>query len=121
MKALTHILTVALSILILSACEEESDLAFTRVSSPVVVDVADSNPSEITATISELDKSGILDNTVGIKYLPVAGLEVTVFAGGAELGKFTTNNDGKIVVAYPGGKPNEYAGVHNGIAFRIKK
>ena len=102
-------------------CQEESDLAFTRVVAPVVIEVTDSNTSEITATVSELDKSGIMDHTVGIKYLPVAGIELSVLVGGVELGKFTTDGEGKIVVTYPGGKPNEYAGIHKGIAFRIKK
>ncbi len=121
MKTLTHIILVTLVLMVAAACEEESDLAFTRVVSPVVIDVADSNPSEITAIVSELDKSGILDNTVGIKYLPVSGLELSVFVGSVELGKYTTDGEGKIVVTYSADKPNEYAGIYKDIPFRIKK
>jgi hypothetical protein len=86
-----------------------------------VIGVADSNPNELTATISELDKSGIMDNTVGIKSIPVPDLLIEVFSGSTSLGTFTTDTEGKIVVTYAVTKPNEFAGSYKGVAFRIKK
>jgi hypothetical protein len=121
MKIINNAFRIVIAFLLFAACSEESDLAIKRLASPVVIDVVDSNPGEITATISELDKSGIMDNTVGIKYLPVADLEIEVFSGTLSIGSFTTNTEGEVVIVYAGTKPNEYAGVYKGVAFRIKK
>ena len=102
-------------------CEEQTDMAIQRVASPVVIEVLNTAPAEITAIFYELDKSGVLDYKVGIDSIPVSGLSVEVIASNTSIGTFTTNADGAVVVSYTGPKPNEYAGTHNGIAFRIKK
>lgn len=102
-------------------CEEESDMAIRRIASPVVIEVINTGPAEIKATFYELDKRGILDLNVGIDSLPVSDLSVEVFAANSSIGKFTTDAEGAVFVSYTGSKPNEYAGTHNGIAFRIKK
>jgi hypothetical protein len=119
-KLSTYILMIPAFVLCM-ACEEESDLAINRVAAPVVIEVEDSNPSEITATVTELDKTGILDNSVGVVATPVSGLPVDVLVSGVSIGSFTTDTSGKIIVTYVGDKPNEFAGSYKGIAFRIKK
>lgn len=117
-----HILTI-LSIMALSitSCEDVSDMAVDKVAAPVLVDVKNTSAAEVTAYFYELDKSGILDHTVGIDSIPVAGLAIEVFAANSSVGVFTTGSEGSISVSYTTSKPNEYAGVHKGIAFRIKK
>lgn len=112
---------IALITTLAYSCEEVSDMAIVRVAAPVVIDVVDTSPTAVTATFYELDKSGILDHTVGIDSIPVAGLSVEVFAASTSLGHFTTDDTGVLIVSYVGTKPNEYAGTHKGIAFRIKK
>ena len=115
------ILMVAIVIVTLSSCEDVSDMAVNKVAAPVLLDVKNTGTAEITATVYELDKTGILDHTVGIDSIPVTNLSIEVFAGTSSVGVFTTDTNGKFSVAYTGTKPNEYAGVHKGVAFRIKK
>lgn len=109
------------TVLLTASCEEESDMAIERVVAPVVIQIEDVSPVEIVATFYELDKTGILDHTVGIDSVAVPNLEVEVLAANQTIGKFITAPDGSIRVSYTGIKPNEYAGIHKGIAFRIKK
>jgi hypothetical protein len=116
-----YVLLVAMIIVTLSGCEDESDMAVNKIASPVLLDVKTTGTNEVTAYFYELDKSGILDYTVGIDSIPVADLAIEVFAGTSPLGVFTTSTEGSFIVTYTGTKPNEYAGVHKGIAFRIKK
>jgi hypothetical protein len=115
------VLMVAIVIVTLSSCEDVSDMAVNKVAAPVLLDVKNTGTAEITAIVYELDKSGILDHTVGIDSIPVTNLSIEVFAGTSSVGVFTTDTEGKFIVAYTGAKPNEYAGVHKGVAFRIKK
>lgn len=121
MKTKYILASITLITLLAFGCSEESDMAIERVAAPVVVDVIDTAPDEVTAIFYELDKSGILDHTVGIDSIPVSGLSVEVFAASASMGVFTTDADGAVILSYTGTKPNEYAGTHKGIAFRIKK
>jgi hypothetical protein len=107
--------------LLFAACDDDSDMAIKRVASPVTLEVEESDVAEITVTVFELDKSGILDNTVGIVSTPVPDLPVEVLYSGVSIGTFTTDISGKVVVSYLGSKPNEFAGTYKGIAFRIKK
>ena len=120
MKTIYKLIPIALLAVFSISCSEESDLAIERVVSPVVIEIADA-PSEIQATFFELDKSGILDHNIGIDSIPVANLAIEVFAANTSIGTFTTDAAGSISVPYAGTKPNEYAGTHKGIAFRIKK
>ena len=121
MKTIYRIIGPIILAIIMVNCSEESDLAIRRVVSPVVIEVEATGSEEVTATFFELDKSGILDHTVGIDSIPVSNLSIEVFATGVTLGSFTTDSSGKIIVSYTGTKPNEYAGSYKGIAFRIKK
>lgn len=106
---------------LLIGCSEESDLAIQRVVSPVVIEIEDVSATEVRATFFELDKTGILDHTVGIDSIAVPNLAVEVFAASASIGSFTTDGVGSILIEYLGTKPNEYAGSYKGISFRIKK
>jgi hypothetical protein len=115
------VLLIAMIIITLTSCEDESDMAVSKVASPVLLLVEDTSPDQVTAFVYELDKSGILDHTVGIDSIPLANLSVEVFAATTSVGVFTTGSDGSFSVTYTGAKPNEYAGIHKGIAFRIKK
>jgi len=115
------ILLTAMIIVTLTSCEDESDMAINKVASPVLLDVQSTGTNELTAFFYELDKSGILDHTVGIDSIPVSDLAIEVFAASATVGTFTTDAVGSFVITYTGTKPSEYVGVHNGIAFRIKK
>jgi hypothetical protein len=115
------ILLAAMIVVTLSSCEDVSDMAVNKVASPVLLDVKSTGANEITAYFYELDKTGILDHTVGIDSLPVSDLAVEVFAASTPVGVFTTNTEGSISISYEGTKPNEYAGSYKGIAFRIKK
>jgi hypothetical protein len=113
------IILVALT-LSLTNCEDESDMAVNKVASPVLLDVK-SGTGEVTATFYELDKTGILDHTIGIDSIPIANLAIEVFAASTSIGTFTTDGDGSFKVTYTGTKPNEFAGIHKNIPFRIKK
>lgn len=113
-------LLVGMILVTLTSCEDESDMAMNKVASPVLLDLKE-NPGESTAYFFELDKTGILDHTVGIDSIPLANLQVEVFASTTSLGVFTTDVNGSILVTYAGTKPNEFAGEYKGIAFRFLK
>lgn len=115
------LLLVAMILVSLSGCEDESDMAVNKVAAPVLMELENTAPDEIRAVFYELDKSGILDHTVGIDSIPVANLSIQVFAASTALGEFMTDAAGGFSVPYTGAKPNEFAGVYKGIAFRIKK
>lgn len=107
-------------IITLTSCEDESDMAVNKVASPVLLELEDS-PGELTAFFYELDKSGILDHTIGIDSIPLVNLQVEVFAPSGSVGVFTTDVNGSFQVMYTDVKPNEFAGEYKGIAFRFLK
>ncbi|MFO7256901.1 MAG: hypothetical protein DIU61_004345 [Bacteroidota bacterium] len=119
-SALATVLAIVI-LLIATSCEDVSDLAIEKVPAPVVVEVEEVAPNSLAATFFELDKTGMLDKDIGIIQIPVPGLSVDVFAAGAMIGTFITDSSGKIEVEYLDAKPNEFAGMHKGIAFRIFK
>lgn len=90
----------ALSFFLMS-CEKEEDMVIDRVESPVLVTIegtsftASENVS-VTASVYELDKSGILDHTVGIDSIPVSNLSLKVIANGMPVGDLTTDASGKV-------------------------
>ena len=86
---------------LLMGCEKEDAMVVDRVVSPVLVTIAGSSftaaePVKVTATIYELDKSGILNNAVGIDSIPVANLPITVKLNNAALAQLTTDQAGKV-------------------------
>lgn len=118
------------------SCVEAVELATPNVASPVLV-VLEGNEFEASTGVAvegsfyELDKSGILDRTVGIDSIPVSGLEVTVFINQTEeVSTLTTDAQGKILFQNPWtslgiSAPSsgtqirlEFAGTYNDIAFR---
>ena len=121
MKSIYNILFITLMLMVVVSCSEESDMAITRLVSPVVIETEDVAVDQVKAIFYELDKSGILDHTVGIDSIAVPNLSIEVFASTTSLGTFTTDESGAIVVDYLGAKPTEYAGSYKDIAFRIKK
>ena len=119
MKKIYQFAFVAVAALfIFSSCEDESDLALDRVASPVLLVTDPISDSEVMATFYELDKSGILDHTVGIDSIPIPNLSIEVFAAGASVGTFSTDNSGAIVVQSTEGL--SYAGEHKGVKFRFQ-
>lgn len=120
-KFVLTIVVVAVASCLVTSCEDVSDLAIDKVAAPVVAEVEDVAPNAVSVTFFELDKSGILDKDIGVVQIPVSGLNIDVFAGATKLGTFTTDMEGTIEVEYEAEKPNEFAGTHKGIDFRIFK
>ncbi len=113
----THLaLFLILAGLALASCEKVDDPFVDRVASPVLVKIdgaaqgdystdptvtyVDSLPLSIGASVYELDKSGILDHTVGIDSIPVNALAVTLSTrSGTKIADLTTDNTGKAIIA----------------------
>lgn len=85
----------------------------------------------LSARILELDKTNILDHTKGIDSIPVAGISIRIsFRNGATIAELTSDANGlvsiqktwaELGVATPTTStaiPIDWAGTHNGIAFR---
>ena len=88
----------------LMSCEKEDEMVVDRVVSPVLVITNGSTflPSEavtITATFYELNKSGILNNAVGIDSIPVANLAVKVMLSNSAIAELTTDAAGKVTLS----------------------
>ena len=86
---------------LLLGCEKEDELVVDRVVSPVLVTVAGASflptePVVVTATIAELDKSGLLNNAVGIDTIPVANLPIKVLLNNNALADLTTDAAGTV-------------------------
>ncbi|WP_246000857.1 hypothetical protein [Pontibacter diazotrophicus] len=117
----------------LMGCEEE-DMVVDRVASPVLITVEGASfqatePVSVTATVFELDKSGILDHTVGIDSIPLSNFPLAILANGMEMGVLTTDAAGKVnltktwaELGFPSPQPGnavrlEWSGTHKGQAF----
>ncbi|WP_236252814.1 hypothetical protein [Echinicola sp. 20G] len=118
------------------SCEDVDDLATPNVASPVLVLLDGSSfPADasvgVTATFMELDKSGILDHTVGIDSIPVSDLQVLVYINQTEeVSALVTDGEGKIDLsvswealglsaASSGDQVRlEFAGTHKNVSFR---
>lgn len=114
-------LALSLTIMLMSSCKEETDIVLERVEAPVFMEYTAVSETEATATFYDLDKTGILDQNVGIVYNPISSLTVEVLMDGSSLGTFTTGSDGSFTVPITDGIPEEFAGNYDGIAFRIFK
>ncbi len=65
-----------------------------------MVNVKVDAPVALAASIYELDKSGLLNNAVGIDSIPVAGLTITLLRrDGTKVGDLTTDAAGKVQLA----------------------
>ncbi|MEQ9441977.1 MAG: hypothetical protein RIG62_23255 [Cyclobacteriaceae bacterium] len=118
-KLYSLFLTAFFGLILFSSCEEEPDMAFDRVASPVLLVTTPVSSSETQATFYELDKSGILDQNVGIDSIPVPNLNIEVLSGGTSIGTFTTDASGYFVV--PDSGSFEWVGVYKETAFRFIK
>ncbi len=128
---------IALLCVIASSCVVTDDLATPNVASPVLVilngtEFEASSEVAVVGRFFELDKSGILDQNVGIDSIPVAGLNIRVFINSTqEVGSFTTDASGSALfqqtwdglgVESPSSGRQirlEFAGEHNNTAFRM--
>ena len=121
-------LLIASLVLTLAACEDVEDNMIPHIASPVLLEttaISDNEPTDqVIATFYELDKSGIMDNTIGIDSIPIANLDVQVFSGDVLIGDFTTDAEGSFTVTYDPTTLTdmlEWAGTYNEVAFRIRK
>ncbi|UZR93118.1 hypothetical protein [Chondrinema litorale] len=103
-----YILVLFTAGLIFASCDDVSDMAIDRVASPVLIingsPAEDETTFEITSVIYELDKSGILDQNVGIDSIPLPGLVITVTAVGSSrtvIDELTTDSNGEIILTKP--------------------
>ena len=114
-----------------SGCLEE-ELAFDVVESPVLAlfdDTLDDSTGilSVRATFYELDKSGILDHTIGIDSTLLTGLPIEVYINESQLmGTFTTDSNGEVLYeedfsAVGTAGRLEWVGSHKGVSFRIYK
>ncbi len=114
---------------LLTSCTSD-DLAFEVIESPVLAlfeeEIDDAAGSiSMTATFYELDKSGILDKSIGIDSTLISGLSVTVFINETtEVGSLTTGSDGtatfeKTISELNGASRLEWVGTYNDTPFRI--
>lgn len=119
-----------------TGCEDAVEIATPNVASPVLVLLeGNSFPStsnvEVNGTFLELDKTGIMDHTVGIDSIPLIDMEIMVLVDHVEeLGALVTDTQGQIQLSLTwadigisdlssGNQVRlEFAGVHKGIAFR---
>ena len=88
----------------LMSCEKEDEMVVDRVVSPVLVVTNGSTflPTEavnVTATIYELDKSGILNNAIGIDSIPVSNLAIKVMLNNNSIADLTTDAAGKATLS----------------------
>lgn len=110
------IVSIILAGMALTSCEKVDDPFVDRVVSPVLVKIEgaamgdyttdptvsyiDTLPLALGAAIYELDKSGILDYTVGIDSIPVNALAVTLSTrSGTKIADLTTDTQGKATIS----------------------
>ena len=119
-----------LSLLTTSCLEDEN--TFLVEASPVKADIARlSEPADATTvyagTFLELDKTGILDQNVGIISTPIANLELSVTDQEQNiLATVVTDNEGVAIFSVPASQLTgvtrlEWAGSYAGKPFRILK
>jgi len=88
----------------LTGCTKKDEMIVDRAVSPVLIMVSSGSftPTEevvLSATILELDKSGLLNHQVGIDSIPVANLPMSVsVAGGAKIADVATNPQGVLTI-----------------------
>lgn len=108
---------------------QENDLAFDIIESPVLAtfEMLDSDDATLAvkATFFDLDKSGILDQSIGIDSTRISGLPIEVFINESTLVEsFVTDSNGEVVFEEPvsdllGTGRLEWTGTFDGTPFRI--
>ncbi len=110
-------------------CEEVDDLAIHRVAAPLLVEIQsiDNGQTDVLtlqASFYELDKSGILDEQVGIDSIAVADLAIEVYVNGSTLvGNYTTDSNGQIMLEKTAAELSssgvlEWVGTYQEVPFR---
>lgn len=126
LKSYVFFLLACLSV---TACTSD-ELAFDIIESPVLAVFEDSPNTTadilaVKATFYDLDKSGILDQTIGIDSLPIQDLAIDVFVDGSALiSTYTTDAEGivEFEAAYQElgtSRRLEWVGSYEGVPFRI--
>lgn len=136
MKFTKKIICLWVFVIVVSSCVNVDDLFTPNVAAPVLVliegtEFEAASGVTVTGTFLELDKSGILDQQIGIDSIPVADLEIKVFINQTEeVGSLVTDASGKALferawsslgVDSPSAGSQvrlEFAGSHKNIAFR---
>jgi len=133
----TPALIVALSLMLFAqACVEAEDLVTPSVAAPVLILLqgtafSPSSAVSVSSKTFELDKSNILDHTLGIDSIPVANLALDVYvANTRKVASLTTDAEGiaDLVISWAdlgvdvpksGTQVRlEFAGTHKSVAFR---
>jgi|GEM_PF-703131 len=109
MKVINHIIkryrsaVYLLPVLLVSlvSCEKTDELTTPKLDSPLLILLSGSSfaadaPVVVQGRFYQLDKSGILDHTIGIDSIPMGNLAVTVYVNHTtEVGSITTGSDGR--------------------------
>lgn len=114
---------------LLASCAKD-DLAFDIIESPVLaqfeaLDAGDPGMLKVKATFLDLDKTGILDNTIGIDSIPVSGLTLKIYVFESNLvGELMTDGDGSVIFEeeltnLQGAGRLEWVGTYEDTPFRI--
>ncbi len=100
----------------LAACHKEEDPFVDRIAAPLlvyvdnakdgsglvtepVIEIKTGSPVMIMSTFYELDKSGLLNNAVGIDSIPAASLDISLSRrGGGKISDLVTGPDGKVML-----------------------
>lgn len=121
------IFLVAFVAILLPSCTSD-DLAFDVIESPVLAvfeEDIDGGMLRMTATFYELDKSGILDQNIGIDSTVVSDLPVEIFINeNNQVGSVTTDDSGQAIFEtavedLQGASRLEWVGNYNNTPFRI--
>ena len=130
-KILLYTCLFIINTLFLTSCIED-ELAFDVIESPVLAVFEEMEPAsgemfKVKATFYELDKSGILDNSVGIDSMPISNLSVQVFVLESSLvEELTTDASGAVIIERNiddllGSSRLEWVGNYKEVPFRIYK
>ena len=125
-----NLLVILFPAVISYSCEDVSDMALDRVAAPVLgvnlLNEQDNGMLKRQVVFYELDKSGILDQTVGIDSIPVANLAIEVYLNEKTMVEsLTTDANGmvnleKSLSDFGGTAPAlQWVGSYKGINFRI--
>lgn len=132
MKISIYSVVIGLAFSILSLCSCTSDeLAFDVIESPVLVLFDGPSTTDdllmITATFFELDKSGILDQNIGIDSTLIPNLSIKIFSDdNVMMDELTTDVNGEIeftksLTDLESTSRLEWVGNYNDVPFRVFK
>ena len=123
-----NLLIIPILAILMFSCDED-DMIIHRETSPILVDIQQMDTGQpgmltLQAGFYELDKSGILDQNVGIDSMAVADLSITVYINGSTVvGEYTTDSNGMIMFEKSAAELSssgtlEWAGTYHDVSFR---